>query len=284
MDLQSEPTPGGNEIFEISFDSEIDVPADSETSDSGGTTAAQPSVREEEPERAPSRGDDYIQGLERRVQQAERVSNELSGAVRAMLAQSQRPNADPNAPPVSLEQLEQGGDVKDLINYVNWMVGQNMAHFSTQADFAARRAAATQQVRGLMNQNEMGRGRDYDALRGKHLDDLYRQNPNIEPLLHAAAFDNPALAEYTLAAVYEIVDSVKGDPVKGFKAIWNALDAYKSGSRDTTQRLNEAFDRQADRILRGNGAQGRTVKVGSSEDIERMSDDEFERFYNQTGS
>ena len=221
-----------------------------------------------------------------RLARSERETAELQGSLRTLINQQQVPAGhDPNRPPVTLEQLtnDPNATPADLVAYLEWRQNQNLNQFHATADAAGRRAASEQQIRGMMNHSEFGT-RDFDGMRAKHMDPIYRENPGVRNLIQSIAGENPALAEYTVAWVYEIMDAVKGDPVKGFKRLGASLDAFKDGEKAATANVGKAFRRGADRVLSGAGGQSRTRKVGSAEDIAGMSDNDFQRFFDQTGS
>jgi len=219
-----------------------------------------------------------------RLANAERQVAEMRGTLNALTGGNRQ--RTPAGPPVSLDHLTSGNaSPAELMQYLSWQQSQNTQQVLAHTQFVAQRANSEQKARGEFSTNSMGKY-DFDSMRSKHLTGLYEQNPAVQQLVNQAAYDDPARAEYTLAAVYEIMahPKMKADPVAGFKYIFDALEGQVKGEKNTVDKIQNALNSGADKMLRATGGPGRTRRVGSNEDMTSMSDAEFEKFYQQTGN
>lgn len=162
----------------------------------------------------------------------------------------------------------------DLVKFLDWRDQrfENRLRGTIVTDAGA--AASEQRARGLFSREAMGEGRDYDALTNRHLDPIERADPSIRRVL--ASQRDPAAARYALSAALELLDRFGGDPVKGFAALWKAIDGGSKTSSRIFDQVRRGAERQVGRTnLRGSRSGAERRRGHNADEIKDMSVDDF---------
>lgn len=195
-----------------------------------------------------------------------------------------QPAVDPR---VLFEKLKSGeGTPQDLAMYLQTQQQQLVSELSYAAEQRALSASSEQTARGRFSKEQMGEGRDFDTLRQGYLAEAYQQNPQLRQMLYAAAPNDPAFSEYVFAVMSRVIERVGNDPIRGLKAVLDAVDST-TGARaanDVVRNINQAAKKGAQRVLAGARPVGGPVRRIGADDIWKMSDKEFAEFENQHGA
>ncbi len=138
-------------------------------------------------------------------------------------------------------------------------------------DQRLQKVTAEQRWSGILSEQAMGRGADYQSVVGRYMEHVAQSDPgglsflsNLEPQ-----------ALYALATVHWVLQHAGGNYVQAFKAIRNAIGARVAGANDVLSKVNSGARRAALAMVRG-GAQRRQPLT--ADDIANMSDEEFRAF------
>jgi hypothetical protein len=207
---------------------------------------------------------------------------ELESALRSrpLAADAQGQEQTWGAPQISQppKPLSECKTVEDLEAYLDWKQQSRtemaQAQYRMEAAQIARLENSEQHARGLFA--GLGQDNNYDAMKARYLDPHMARNPNIARLL--AESEKPAVATYFLALMHRVVSAYGNDPVKGARAILNAIGAEARGAQGAVRSITEAARRGAAKVLRP-GAGGQVSEVGqlSPKQWLNMTDEEFDR-------
>lgn len=177
----------------------------------------------------PTPADDRFARLERQNAELAEQLTRLSGRDRVV----------EDKPPVQLDQIETKAD---LAKYLEWNNEKLRRELSASFREDSASVHAEQRARGLFNRNEMGQGRDYDSLITKHIAPVEQVDPSFRRFFNSQ--QDPATARYVTAAVLEVIERAKGDPVKGVANLWAALDGKQATTSRVLKDIRSAAEKQ----------------------------------------
>jgi hypothetical protein len=214
-----------------------------------------------------------------RLQRLERSNAELNDSLYRMGQHREGPAA---APPEDRPPVEKVETWEDMQKYLDWRDTRLANSLRGAVSGDAMAVASEQRARGLFNREQMGNGRDYDALVARHIEPIERADPNFRRLLGTQR--DPATARYVLATVLELIDRNGGDSVKGIGALWAAVDGKRSTTASVVKKIKDAADRAIGKTALKGSATGTTGKPTTADDLRKMSTYEFQkRFPNAVG-
>jgi hypothetical protein len=169
----------------------------------------------------------------------------------------------PDGVPQALYKPQAEWTVQDFAQYNQWMMRQELDRLSSEHT-----------TRGVLNEQALGRGHDYDSIISRYVAPLARQNPEIVPFLEQL----PAEDRYMLGLMHLVYERSGGNLVNTIRAVTNALGARQAGARDVVRSITGA-SRSAARRVFGGGSGGRPAgnRPLSSQDVWDMSDEDFRR-------
>jgi len=214
----------------------------------------------------------------------ERQFQQTLGSLAPLIAQQQAMRQNGPPPPKTLEQLKTDPNttVADLFDFINWQNQQNMAQVQAATAFETKRGTSEQSMRTIATDQAMGGpNRNFDYLRAKHLEPMYRENPHLQQAVLNAVPENPALAEYLVGFVKEAAEKMGGEFVPAMRAMWDGLNAKNAAARDVTERIGNAQRQQAKQIVRAGNPGAAIKKKLDPKAIWSLSDDEFRKLDQQ---
>lgn len=264
--------------FEVDYDATASPAAgDAPAGESAPDAGAAPPAPAPTSEAAPDQGT-----IEARLASAERQNQELRGFLQPLLDHFRQQNL-PQKPQITFEQLAQDATLgpDKWADAFKTYIDQQLAGVQGQIQSTARQAASQQRARGLFSTEAMGAGRDFDSLYNRFLSPAYSEAPWIRDVLFSKTED-PALAEYALARVFELMERAKGDPVKAFRDLDNALTARVAGAQEALDKITKAQAGAATRVMRAteSGPQPISKRV---KDAWELGDKDFDSLVEQTG-
>jgi len=207
-----------------------------------------------------------------RLARLERQNRELSDQI-ARLSQPQGPPPDDKPPVNEVKTMD------DLLAVLDWRDKRLARQISAISRGDAQNVMSESMARGLFSHDSMGGGRDYDALVGKHITPVEQVDPGFARLFTEQP--NPAVARYALATALEIIEQTKGDPVKGFRNLWSALDNRRTATRTVLKQVQNAAKAQVGATdLRGSrSGSSKDPAAQLDQDARTMTTNEFAKKY-----
>jgi hypothetical protein len=188
-------------------------------------------------------------------------------------------------PPVDPRRIESGdATAAELMQYLQWERGNDLRRLQLGTEATAHRASSENQARGRFTADALGDPEyAYDTLRAKHLEPGYRANPDLREHVAALFPDEPAVAEMYTAAFLHARAQNGGDDVKTLRAIFSALTVRGETQKDVTDKINEAAQRGAERIVKGQQGPGPQTKKIGAQDIWNLPDKDYADMRRQQG-
>lgn len=256
----------GDELLEPTADPNAAGEGEEEPRETRQPERAEPgeSIGRERGDALPPEASDRIARLERSFAEQNdllfRLSRDREGGERREI---------PDRSPV--DRIE---SMDDLARFLDWREQRLAATLRGTIVTDAGAAASEQRARGLFSREAMGEGRDYDALTNRHLEPIERADPSIRRVL--ASQRDPAAARYALSAALELLDRFGGDPVKGFAALWKAVDGGSKTSSRIFDQVRRGAERQVGRTnLKGARSGAERRRGHNADEIKDMSVDDF---------
>lgn len=194
---------------------------------------------------------------------------------------------DLSKPPFNLDELDTNANLKpsDLVKYLEWQRGQDLARLRAESQFAARATLSETTARGQFSAAALGEGNDYDTMTNRYVAPLIAQNPAVDALIATVFPRDPGAGRMLVATLIAAVDRAGGDLVKGVKAVLDGVGAYQQGAQETRQSLSRAAAARAANVLPGSKAGSRptTKKISSADDVWNMTESQYANYRRQHG-
>lgn len=230
---------GGDEYETEIIETGKTVNADAPDDDQPEPTVEASEETEEAP--APPPVDPRYQELLERLEQTDRRSRALEEQlVAASIPQMQRV---PETPPINPRDIK---NMEQWEQYAQWQQAYNQQMALDIARSEARAESSIATIRGELNADAMGHGKDYDSVVGKYVKPMIARSPGLQAAL--AMMQDRAAAEYSLGMMMALAESSQGGRVKSFKKFWDFIEGKASESGQTAEKVAKAVKAQAQKV------------------------------------
>ena len=187
--------------------------------------------------------------LRAEIEQLRRTAQEAKEfAARGGAAPAARPRV-PDAPPFDPKSIE---TYDQLIQYLDWQRAKDRDELTKVATLEATATASAQRAAGILSKENMGAGYDYGHIVNNYIEPAVRDNPELGKVFQSMR--DPALAQYGIGLVLKAIETNKGDAVKAFRQIRDALEGKRASTEDLVSKIKQAAKGQAAKSRSGKKA------------------------------